>query len=109
MASLNRRKYNQAIVQAELAGHTSFQGPPCKVDPSHIDGAGMTVRDTMRRSCLLCETARRELRATKETIKRAEKRAAKEAERRAAKEAQATRSVALCRSATTEAERWGLV
>lgn len=60
MPSLNQRKYNQAVLEAELAGRTDFQGTPCKANPLHVTEDGTTIRDTVRRICNLCESEKRE-------------------------------------------------
>ena len=52
---LSNRRFNKAIIAAELAGHKTFAGAPCKFDPSHIDEDGTTVRDTIRKTCCACE------------------------------------------------------
>lgn len=59
MPSLNLRKYNQAALKAELAGETNFAGSPCKAKPEHVDEDGSTMRDTIRRTCNLCEADKR--------------------------------------------------
>ena len=59
MPSLNLRKFNQAIVQAELAGLSDYAGPPCKVKLEHAEEDGTTVRDTIRRTCKRCESDKR--------------------------------------------------
>ena len=43
----NHRKYNRAVVEAELQGKTTYKGPPCKYDPSHVNKDGTTTRDTI--------------------------------------------------------------
>jgi len=60
MPSLNLRKFNQAILKAELAGLSNYAGPPCKANPEHIEDDGTTTRDTIRRTCNQCETGKRE-------------------------------------------------
>jgi len=60
MPSFNLRRYNKAVLEAELAGHKEFQGRPCKVNPLHVTEDGITMRDTVRRTCNLCENGKRE-------------------------------------------------
>ena len=73
MAFFSHRRHNQAIVQAELAGHTTFRGSPCRKDPLHVDKDGTSLRDTVRKSCKQCETVRRGKRSTKGTKVKIEK------------------------------------
>ena len=49
-----RRKFNQAIVEAELAGKTRYAGKPCDRNPAHVSEDGTTLRDTIKRTCLEC-------------------------------------------------------
>ena len=55
MASINQRKYNRAALAAELAGLSTYRGPPCKRDVAHVETDGMTPRDTVRRTCNRCQ------------------------------------------------------
>jgi hypothetical protein len=51
----NHRKYNRAVVEAELQGKKTYRGPPCKFQSSHVDEDGTTLRDTVKRTCKRCE------------------------------------------------------
>jgi len=55
MPSINLRKYNRVALEAELAGKSNYEGPPCKAFSKHVGSAGTTTRDTVRRTCNLCE------------------------------------------------------
>lgn len=55
MTSLNLRKYNQAILEAELEGRCTYEGPPCKYHADHVNEGGTTTRDTVKRTCTKCE------------------------------------------------------
>ena len=59
MPSQNLRRFNSVIVKAELAGLSNYAGPPCKADPQHVEEDGTTTRDTIRRTCNLCENDKR--------------------------------------------------
>lgn len=59
MPSLNLRRYNRDVLEAELAGSKTYKGPPCKVDPSHVDADGTSVRDTVSRTCCKCDGLKR--------------------------------------------------
>ncbi len=50
----NQRRYDQAKIQAELAGATLYQGKPCIRDPEHITPEGTSLRDTIKSQCVLC-------------------------------------------------------
>lgn len=49
----NRRKYNEEVVTAELAGRRSYMGRPCAREEKHIED-GKTERDTVTRYCVRC-------------------------------------------------------
>jgi len=59
MPSLNLRKFDQVIVDAELAGLSDYAGPPCKAKLQHVEEDGTTTRDTIRRTCKRCESDKR--------------------------------------------------